>query len=100
MKTLMILQKQHKRTWSKLDAIFDHPCWILIIGRTRSRKRNSLFNLIVHQSDIDKSYSYAKDPYEVKKYKLLINRRESTGSKNLNYYKAFIEYSNDMDDIN
>ena len=100
MKTLMILQKQHKRTWSKLDAIFDHPYWILIIGRTGSGKINSLFNLIVHQSDIDKSYSYAKDPYEVKKYKLLINRRESTGSKNLNYYKAFIEYSNDMDDIN
>ena len=99
MKTLMILQKQHKRTWSKLDAIFDHPCWILIIGRTRSGKRNSLFNLIVHQSDIDKSYSYAKDPYE-RKYKLLINRRESTASKNLNDYKAFIEYSNDMDDIN
>ena len=99
MKTLMILQKQHKRTWSKLDASFDHPCWILIIGRTGSGKRNSLFNLIVHQSDIDKSYSYAKDPYEGK-YKLVINRRESTGSKNLNDYKAFIEYSNDMDDVN
>ena len=33
------------------------------------------------------------------KQKLLINKRESTGLKYLNYSKAFIEYSNDMDDI-
>ena len=29
----------------------------------------------------------------------LIKKRESTGLKNLNDSKAFIEYSNDMDDI-
>ena len=28
-----------------------------------------------------------------------INKRESTGSKHFNDYKALIEYSNDMDDI-
>ena len=33
------------------------------------------------------------------KYWLLINKRESTGLKYLNDSKAFIEYSNDMDDI-
>ena len=33
------------------------------------------------------------------KYQLLINKRESTGLKYLNDSKAFIEYSNDMDDI-
>ena len=30
---------------------------------------------------------------------MLINKRESTGLKYLNDPKAFIEYSNDMDDI-
>ena len=41
---------------------------------------------------------YAKDPYEAK-YQFLINKRESTGSKNFNDPKAFIEYSNDMQDV-
>ena len=44
--------------------------------------------------DIDKIYLYAKDSYETK-YQLIINKREST-SLNM---QAFIEYSNDMDDI-
>ena len=43
-------------------------------------------------------YLYAKDPYETK-YQLLINIRESTGLQYLNDSKAFIKYSNDMDDI-
>ena len=33
------------------------------------------------------------------KYQFLINKREITGSKHLNDSKAFIEYSNNMDDI-
>ena len=40
----------------------------------------------------------AKDPYEAK-YQLLINKRESTGLKHFNDPKAFIEYSNDMQDV-
>ena len=40
-----------------------------------------------------------KDPYEAK-YQFLINKRESTALKHFNDSKAFIEYSNDMDDIN
>ena len=40
----------------------------------------------------------AKDLYEAE-YQLLINRRESAALKCLNGPKAFIEYSNDMDDI-
>ena len=43
-------------------------------------------------------FLYAKDPYEAK-YQLLINKRENTGLKHLNDFKAFIEYSNDMGDI-
>ena len=55
-------------------------------------------NLINNQSDIDKIYLYAKDPYEAK-YQHLINRREKVGVDHFNYYKAFMEYSNDMQDI-
>ena len=57
-----------------------------------------LFNSINHQPDYDKIYLYAEDPYEAK-YKLLINKQESTRLKHLNNSKAFIEYSNDMDDV-
>ena len=41
---------------------------------------------------------YAKDPYETK-YQFLIYNRESTGLKHFDDSKAFIEYSNDVDDI-
>ena len=61
-------------------------------------KTNLLFNLIIQQSDIDKIYLYAKDPYEAK-YQFLINKWKSTGLKHLNNSKAFIEYSNDIDYI-
>ena len=40
----------------------------------------------------------AKDPYEAK-YQFLINKRESAGLKHFNDAKAFIGYSNDMQDI-
>ena len=43
-------------------------------------------------------FLYAKDPKKVK-YKLLMNKNESTGLKYLNNSKVFIEYSSDMDDI-
>ena len=42
---------------------------------------------------------YAKDPYEAK-YKFLINKRESTGLNYFNDPKAFIKYSNNMQDLN
>ena len=54
--------------------------------------------MINSEPDLDKTYLYSKDPYKAK-YQLLINDRESTGLKYLNDSKAFIEYSNDMDDI-
>ena len=41
---------------------------------------------------------YAKDPYEAK-YQYLINKREGVGIDYFNDRKAFIEYSNDMDDL-
>ena len=61
-------------------------------------KTNALLNSISHQSDIYKIYLYAKDSYEAK-YQLLTNKRQDVGLKHYNDSKAFIEYSNDMDDI-
>ena len=50
------------------------------------------------QPDIDKIYLWAKDPYEAK-YQLLINKCKSAGLKHYNDSKVFVEYSNDMDDL-
>ena len=48
---------------------------MLIIGSSGSGKRNALLNLINQEPDIDKTYLYAKDPYEAK-YQLLIDKRK------------------------
>ena len=83
---------------SKWPYIPDHPCRILIIGGSGSGKTNALLNLINNQTDIDKIYLYAKDPYEAK-YQYLINKREKVGLDHFDDPKAFIEYSNDMQDV-
>ena len=57
----------------KWPYIPDHPYRILIIGDSGSRKANALLNVINNQPDIDKIY--CDDP------------------------EAFIEYSNDMQDV-
>ena len=72
----------------------DHPHRILLIGGSGLEKTNSLFNLISQQPDIDKIYLYA-----AARYQFLINKWESTVLKHFNDSKAFIEYSNDTDDI-
>ena len=61
-------------------------------------KKNVLLNPRNHEPDTDKMFLYAKDPYKAK-CQLLINKRESKVLKYLNDLKAFIEYSNGMDDI-
>ena len=55
-------------------------------------------NLIVIQPDIDKIYLYVKDLYEAK-YQYLINKREKVGKNHYDGPKAFMEYSNDMQDV-
>ena len=71
---------------------------ILIVGGSGSGKTNALLNLINNQSDIDKIYLYAKDPYEAK-YQYLTKKREKVGLNYFNDPKAFVEYSNDMQDV-
>ena len=83
---------------SKWPCIPDHPYRILIIGGSGSGKTNALLNLINNQPDIDKIYLYAKDPYE-KKYQYLINKPEKVGLNHFNDPKAFMEFSNDMQDV-
>ena len=78
--------------------IADYPYRILINGGSGSGETNAKLSLINNEPDIDKIYLFAKDPCEVK-YQLLINKRESTFLKYFNDSKAFIEYSNVMDDI-
>ena len=78
----------------------DHnwPFNMLIIGPSGSGKTNTLLHLINKFHPIDKIYLYAKDRDE-RKNQYLINKREQAGIKNLNDPHAFIEYSNDMNDV-
>ena len=86
---------EHNLKWPYIP---DHPYRILIIGGSGSGKTNALLNLINNQPDLDKIYLYAKDPYEAK-YQYLINKREKVGLNDFDDHKAFIEYSNDTQDV-
>ena len=74
------------------------PFRMLIIGPSGSSKTNTLLHLINKLRPIDKIYLYAKDLHKPK-YEYLINKREQVGIKNLNDPHAFIEYSDDMNDV-
>ena len=74
------------------------PFRMLIIGASGSGKTNTLLHLINNLHPIDKIYLYTKDIHKPK-YEYLINKREKAGIKNLDDPKAFIEYSDDMDDV-
>ena len=74
------------------------PFRMLIIGPSGLGKTNTLLYLINDLHSIDKIYLYAKDIHEPK-YEYLINKREQAGIKNLNDPHAFVEYSDDMNDL-
>ena len=77
----------------------DHPHRILIIGGSGFEKINALFNWIKNKRpDVDKIYLFVKVPFE-SKYQLLINGRENVGTENLKNAKAFIDYSQTIDDV-
>ena len=82
---------------SKWPHIPDHPYRILIVGGSGSGKTNALLNLINNQPDIDKIHLYTKHPYETK-YQYLIKKREKVGLNHFNDLKAFMQYSNGMQD--
>ena len=88
-------KSEHNLKW---PYISDHPYRRLIIGNSGSGETNSLLDLINNQLDIDKIYLYAKDPYEAK-YQHLIKKDENVGIDHFNDPEAFMEYSNDMQDI-
>ena len=79
-------------------VILDQLYEILIVGGSGSGKTNALLNVINNKPDIDKIYLHVKAPFKAK-YQLSINKRESRGLKYLVNSKAFIECSNDIDNI-
>ena len=74
------------------------PFTMFIIGPSGYSKANTLLHLINNLHPVDKIYSYTNDIHE-QKYEYLINKREQAGIKNLNDPHAFIEYSDDMNDV-
>ena len=86
---------EHNPNWPYIP---DHPYRIIIVGGSGSGKANALLNLINNQSDVDKIYLYAKDPYE-KKYQYLIDKHEKVGLDHFEDSKAFMDYSNDKQNV-
>ena len=73
---------------NKKKSSLEHNDWpfrMLIVGPSGSGKTNTLLHLIEKFHPIDKLY--------------LINKREQVGIKNLNDPHAFMEYSNDMNNV-
>ena len=86
---------------NKKKSSLEHNDWpfrMLFIGQSGSGKTNTLLHLINNFYPINKIYLYTKDSDE-KRYQYLINKRKQAGIKNLNNPHAFIEYSNDMNDV-
>ena len=74
---------------------------MLIIGGSGSGKTNALLNLIKEPNSdslIDKIYVYTKDLNKPKN-QFLIQKRDDVGIKDLKHSKAFVEYSQCMDDV-
>ena len=81
-------RKEHNPNWPQIP---DHPCRILITKGSGPGKPNPLFSLISQQPFI---YLTIKQNINFNQYK-----QEITGLKHCKDSKAFVEYSNDMDDI-
>ena len=86
----------HNPIWSYIP---NHPYSVFIIGGTRSGKTNVLVNLIKHQwPDIEKICLYVKESFK-SKYQLFINRRKKAGISCAKNSKAFIDYSQIIDNV-
>ena len=90
--------KEDTTGWSSSERN-NWPFRMLIKGPSASGKTNVLLHLINNLHPIDKIYLYAKDLYEPK-YEYLINRNLIISRiKNLDDPHAFIEFSDDMNDV-
>ena len=87
----------HNPNWPYIP---NHSYRILIICGLGSGKSNVLLNLMKHQQiDIDKICLNVKDPFE-SKYQLLIKKkREKVEIKKIKHPKAFIDYSQTIDNV-
>ena len=94
----MIILIKIKQANLKQLYIPDHQHRILIIDGSGSGKTITLLNLISNRPDIDKTYLYAKDPYQAK-YQYLIKKHNKVGLKLYDDPKVFIKYSNGMQDV-
>ena len=72
-----LVEMNHNLNWPYIP---DHLYKILITGSWESRKTKH------QQRDINKTYLYVKDPFELK-YQLLVNGREKAEIKNLKIQK-------------
>ena len=89
------IEINHNPTWPYIPG---NPCRILIIGDPGLGKTNGLLNLLKHQRpDTEKNYLYVKDPFETK-YQLLFNEKDKVEIKKLKNPKAFMDYSQRIDD--
>ena len=87
---------KHNPNWPYIP---DYSYRILIVGGSGSRNANVLLNLIKMQwPDHDRILLYVKRAFE-SKYQLLINGREKVEIKILKNPKAFIGYSQTIDDV-
>ena len=85
-----IINENNKERSEKWPYIPDHLYRILIIDGSGSGETNTLFNLIMEQDDIDKTYLYAKDLNEPI-YEFLIKKCENVGTNHFNEPNVFIE---------
>ena len=89
------ITKENKKKWPFMS---DNSYRILIIGGYVSKQLDTLLNLIKIKNDIDKIYLHPKD-LSKPKYQSLIKKGDDAEIKHLNDPKAFIEFSNSMDDV-
>ena len=86
---------EHNPKWPYIP---DTPYRAIIIGSSGCGITNALLNIINNQPGIDKIYIYVRGPYEAK-YQYLIHKHEIVGLDHFNDPRAFMEYSNDMQDV-
>ena len=89
-------QSKSRSNWPYIP---DHRYRILITDGSGWGKTNVLLNLIKHQQpDIGQIYLCVRDPIK-SKYQLPMNNKEKVGIKILKNPKAFIDYSQTIDDV-